>query len=69
MQKIVTHNFFSPRRKRSISPIQGEQGTEEALVLDPWNNYSFSDSTGKKMKFDGMKTCKSYFEFPLKSQK
>ncbi|XP_037546308.1 poly(A)-specific ribonuclease PARN [Nematolebias whitei] len=45
--------FGYPRRKRSISPIQGEQGTGEAPVLDPWNNYSFSDSTGKKkMKFD-----------------
>ncbi|XP_017283730.1 poly(A)-specific ribonuclease PARN isoform X2 [Kryptolebias marmoratus] len=40
-------------RKRSISPLQGEQGTEEAPISDPWNHYSFPDSTGnKKMKFD-----------------
>uniref|UniRef100_A0A8C6K6F5 Poly(A)-specific ribonuclease PARN n=1 Tax=Nothobranchius furzeri TaxID=105023 RepID=A0A8C6K6F5_NOTFU len=40
--------------KRSISPVQGDLGTEAAPVPDPWNNYSFPDDTvSKKIKFDG----------------
>ncbi|KAM6940434.1 poly(A)-specific ribonuclease PARN [Xenentodon cancila] len=40
-------------RKRSISPAQGEQGTEEALIADGWSQYSFPDGPGnKKMKLD-----------------
>uniref|UniRef100_A0A8C6NHC7 Poly(A)-specific ribonuclease PARN n=1 Tax=Nothobranchius furzeri TaxID=105023 RepID=A0A8C6NHC7_NOTFU len=46
--------FFVFRRKRSISPVQGDLGTEAAPVPDPWNNYSFPDDTvSKKIKFDG----------------
>uniref|UniRef100_A0A1A8EK22 Poly(A)-specific ribonuclease PARN n=1 Tax=Nothobranchius korthausae TaxID=1143690 RepID=A0A1A8EK22_9TELE len=46
--------FGYPRRKRSISPVQGDLGTEAAPVPDPWNNYSFTDGTvSKKIKFDG----------------
>uniref|UniRef100_A0AAQ5XSF1 Poly(A)-specific ribonuclease PARN n=1 Tax=Amphiprion ocellaris TaxID=80972 RepID=A0AAQ5XSF1_AMPOC len=42
-------------RKRSISPVQGAQGTEEALIADGWSHYSYPDSTGsKKMKTDGV---------------
>lgn len=42
-------------RKRSISPVQGEQGTGESLITDGWSHYSYPDSTGsKKMKTDGM---------------
>uniref|UniRef100_A0A1A8MJM2 Poly(A)-specific ribonuclease PARN n=1 Tax=Nothobranchius pienaari TaxID=704102 RepID=A0A1A8MJM2_9TELE len=45
--------FGYPRRKRSISPVQGDLGTEAAPVPDPWNNYSFPDDTvSKKIKFD-----------------
>ncbi|KAF7223692.1 poly(A)-specific ribonuclease PARN isoform X2 [Nothobranchius furzeri] len=45
--------FVYPRRKRSISPVQGDLGTEAAPVPDPWNNYSFPDDTvSKKIKFD-----------------
>uniref|UniRef100_A0AAQ5X6Y9 Poly(A)-specific ribonuclease PARN n=1 Tax=Amphiprion ocellaris TaxID=80972 RepID=A0AAQ5X6Y9_AMPOC len=41
--------------KRSISPVQGAQGTEEALIADGWSHYSYPDSTGsKKMKTDGV---------------
>ncbi|XP_054635744.1 poly(A)-specific ribonuclease PARN isoform X2 [Dunckerocampus dactyliophorus] len=41
-------------RKRSISPIQPEQGSGEAAAVDGWSHYSYSDSTGsKKMKTDG----------------
>lgn len=50
----TTSGFGYPRmRKRSISPVQGEQGTEEALIADGWSHYSYPDSTGsKKMKTD-----------------
>uniref|UniRef100_A0A3Q0QTX2 Poly(A)-specific ribonuclease PARN n=1 Tax=Amphilophus citrinellus TaxID=61819 RepID=A0A3Q0QTX2_AMPCI len=42
-------------RKRSISPMQGEQRTEEALIADGWSHYSYPDSTSaKKMKTDGV---------------
>uniref|UniRef100_A0A1A7X650 Poly(A)-specific ribonuclease PARN n=1 Tax=Iconisemion striatum TaxID=60296 RepID=A0A1A7X650_9TELE len=48
--------FGYPRRKRSISPVQGDLGTEAAPTPDPWNNYSFPDGTGsKKIKFDGVR--------------
>lgn len=46
--------FGYPRiRKRSISPIQGEQGSEEGLITDGWSQYSYPDSTAsKKIKTD-----------------
>ncbi|XP_034409821.1 poly(A)-specific ribonuclease PARN [Cyclopterus lumpus] len=47
--------FGYPRglRKRSISPVQGEQGSADAPVTDGWSNYSYPDSAGsKKMKTD-----------------
>lgn len=47
--------FGYPRglRKRSISPVQGEQGHGDAPVTDGWSHYSYPDSTGsKKMKTD-----------------
>lgn len=47
--------FGYPRglRKRSISPVQGEQGAGDAPVTDGWSHYSYPDSTGsKKMKTD-----------------
>lgn len=51
-------------RKRSISPVQGEQGSGESLITDGWSHYSYPDSTGsKKMKTDGVWThaCIKYF--------
>ncbi|XP_045903252.1 poly(A)-specific ribonuclease PARN [Micropterus dolomieu] len=40
-------------RKRSISPVQGEHESGEALIADGWSHYSYPDSTGsKKMKTD-----------------
>ncbi|XP_040001317.1 poly(A)-specific ribonuclease PARN [Xiphias gladius] len=40
-------------RKRSISPVQGEQGSGEPLIADGWSHFSYPDSTGsKKMKTD-----------------
>ncbi|XP_029998072.1 poly(A)-specific ribonuclease PARN [Sphaeramia orbicularis] len=40
-------------RKRSISPVQAEQGGTEPLITDGWSHYSYPDSTGsKKMKTD-----------------
>ncbi|KAM9362822.1 poly(A)-specific ribonuclease PARN [Symphorus nematophorus] len=51
----TSSGFGYPRglRKRSISPVQGEQGTGEALITDGWSHYSYPDSTGsKKMKTD-----------------
>nr|XP_046226714.1 poly(A)-specific ribonuclease PARN isoform X2 [Scatophagus argus] len=47
--------FGYPRglRKRSISPVQGEQGTGDAPITDGWSHYSYPDSAGsKKMKTD-----------------
>ncbi|XP_073334194.1 poly(A)-specific ribonuclease PARN [Pagrus major] len=47
--------FGYPRglRKRSISPVQGEQGASDALITDGWSHYSYPDSAGsKKMKTD-----------------
>lgn len=47
--------FGYPRglRKRSISPVQGEQGLGDTPVTDGWSHYSYPDSTGsKKMKTD-----------------
>uniref|UniRef100_A0A7N6BLC9 Poly(A)-specific ribonuclease PARN n=1 Tax=Anabas testudineus TaxID=64144 RepID=A0A7N6BLC9_ANATE len=42
-------------RKRSISPVQGESGSGEALITDGWSHYSYADSAGsKKMKTDGV---------------
>ncbi|KAG8014615.1 Poly(A)-specific ribonuclease PARN, partial [Nibea albiflora] len=51
----TTAGFGYPRglRKRSISPVQGEQGAGEALNTDGWSHYSYPDSAGsKKMKTD-----------------
>lgn len=51
-------------RKRSISPVQGEQGSGEPLITDGWSHYSYLDSTGsKKMRTDGVWThaCKRTF--------
>lgn len=40
-------------RKRSISPIQAEEGSGDGLIADGWSQYS--DSAGsKKMKTDGV---------------
>ncbi|XP_005813387.1 poly(A)-specific ribonuclease PARN [Xiphophorus maculatus] len=45
--------FGFSRRKRSISPTQGEQGGNDGVSGDGWNHYSFPDSTGsKKIKYD-----------------
>ena len=48
--------FFSRGlRKRSISPVQGEQGSGEHLIADGWSHFSYPDNTGsKKMKTDGV---------------
>lgn len=41
-------------RKRSISPVQEDQGSGETQITDGWSHYSYPDSTGsKKMKTDG----------------
>ncbi|XP_010731915.2 poly(A)-specific ribonuclease PARN isoform X2 [Larimichthys crocea] len=51
----TTAGFGYPRglRKRSISPVQGEQGAGESLNTDGWSHYSYPDSAGsKKMKTD-----------------
>uniref|UniRef100_A0A672Z5B4 Poly(A)-specific ribonuclease PARN n=1 Tax=Sphaeramia orbicularis TaxID=375764 RepID=A0A672Z5B4_9TELE len=43
-------------KKRSISPVQAEQGGTEPLITDGWSHYSYPDSTGsKKMKTDGQR--------------
>ncbi|KAM4604209.1 poly(A)-specific ribonuclease PARN [Polymixia lowei] len=34
--------------KRSISPVQAEQGSGDALITDGWNQYTPSDGTGSK---------------------
>uniref|UniRef100_A0A8C2WEL9 Poly(A)-specific ribonuclease PARN n=1 Tax=Cyclopterus lumpus TaxID=8103 RepID=A0A8C2WEL9_CYCLU len=55
--------FGYPRglRKRSISPVQGEQGSADAPVTDGWSNYSYPDSAGsKKMKTDGVYSACSH---------
>uniref|UniRef100_UPI0037E82ABB poly(A)-specific ribonuclease PARN isoform X2 n=1 Tax=Semicossyphus pulcher TaxID=241346 RepID=UPI0037E82ABB len=47
--------FGYPRglRKRSISPVQGEQGAGDAVITDGWSHYSYPDNNGsKKMKTD-----------------
>ncbi|MEQ2168927.1 hypothetical protein GOODEAATRI_019691 [Goodea atripinnis] len=47
------------KRKRSISPVQGEQGGDDGVIRDGWNHYSIPDSTGsKKTKFDGLRMAK-----------
>ncbi|XP_071783778.1 poly(A)-specific ribonuclease PARN isoform X1 [Centroberyx gerrardi] len=39
--------------KRSISPIQSEHRSGEAVITDGWNHYAYSDGTGsKKIKTD-----------------
>ncbi|KAG7222563.1 hypothetical protein INR49_016160 [Caranx melampygus] len=51
----TSSGFGYPRglRKRSISPVQREQGSGEPLITDGWSHYSYLDSTGsKKMKTD-----------------
>ncbi|XP_056135956.1 poly(A)-specific ribonuclease PARN [Lampris incognitus] len=41
--------------KRSMSPVQGEQGSAEALISDGWNHYTHVESTGnKKIKTDDL---------------
>lgn len=45
---------FRSLRKRSISPVQGEQGLGDSPAADGWSHYSYPDSTGsKKMRTDG----------------
>lgn len=47
--------YASGLRKRSISPVQGEQGSGDAVITDGWSHYSYPDSTGsKKMKTDDL---------------
>ncbi|TNN46190.1 Poly(A)-specific ribonuclease PARN [Liparis tanakae] len=48
-------SFGYPRglRKRSISPVRGEQSAGDTAVTDGWSNYAYPDSAGgKKMKTD-----------------
>uniref|UniRef100_A0A669BB35 Poly(A)-specific ribonuclease PARN n=1 Tax=Oreochromis niloticus TaxID=8128 RepID=A0A669BB35_ORENI len=50
-----TTSGFGYSRKRSISPMQGEQGADDAQITDGWSHYSYPDTTGtKKMKTDGV---------------
>uniref|UniRef100_A0AAX7SS35 Poly(A)-specific ribonuclease PARN n=1 Tax=Astatotilapia calliptera TaxID=8154 RepID=A0AAX7SS35_ASTCA len=50
-----TCSTTSAMRKRSISPMQGEQGADDAQITDGWSHYSYPDTTGtKKMKTDGV---------------
>uniref|UniRef100_A0AAX7TMY9 Poly(A)-specific ribonuclease PARN n=1 Tax=Astatotilapia calliptera TaxID=8154 RepID=A0AAX7TMY9_ASTCA len=50
-----TTSAFGYSRKRSISPMQGEQGADDAQITDGWSHYSYPDTTGtKKMKTDGV---------------
>lgn len=47
--------FSRGLRKRSISPVQGEQGPGDALITDGWSHYSYQDNRGsKKMKTDAI---------------
>nr|XP_057924007.1 poly(A)-specific ribonuclease PARN [Doryrhamphus excisus] len=47
-------------RKRSISPIQPEQGSSEAAAVDGWSHYSYSDSSeSKKRKTDDVVESKT----------
>ncbi|KAM3624643.1 uncharacterized protein V6R79_025955 [Siganus canaliculatus] len=53
-------SFSRTLRKRSISPIQGEQVTGNALSTDGWSQYSYQDSTGsKKMRLDDLRQMNS----------
>lgn len=55
---VVVVVVFRGLRKRSISPVQGEQGVGESLITDGWSHYSYPDCTGsKKMKTDGVCVC------------
>uniref|UniRef100_A0A7N8XHF7 Poly(A)-specific ribonuclease PARN n=1 Tax=Mastacembelus armatus TaxID=205130 RepID=A0A7N8XHF7_9TELE len=58
--------FVYPR-KRSISPVQGEQeGGGDALITDGWSHYSYPDSTcNKKMKTDGVGSSDSAAFTPI----
>ncbi|XP_008314795.1 poly(A)-specific ribonuclease PARN isoform X1 [Cynoglossus semilaevis] len=48
-----TFAYSRALRKRSISPVHGEQGSGELVSADGWNQYSYPESTGsKKMKTD-----------------
>lgn len=45
---------FRSLRKRSISPVQGEQGMGNSPATDGWSHDLYSDNTGsKKIKIDG----------------
>ncbi|KAL6111004.1 parn [Pungitius sinensis] len=49
----ATFAYHKGLRKRSISPVEGEQGTGDSPITDGWSQYSFPDATGnKKMKID-----------------
>ncbi|XP_006804394.1 poly(A)-specific ribonuclease PARN [Neolamprologus brichardi] len=51
---------YSRMRKRSISPMQGEQGADDAQITDGWSHYSYPDTTGtKKMKTDDAANTKA----------
>lgn len=55
--RLCLHEIFCccRMRKRSISPMQGEQGADDAQITDGWSHYSYPDTTGtKKMKTDGV---------------
>lgn len=58
--RLCLHEIFCccRMRKRSISPMQGEQGADDAQITDGWSHYSYPDTTGtKKMKTDGVWIC------------
>lgn len=49
----VSFGYHRGLRKRSISPVLGEQGIGDNQVTDGWSHYSYPDGTGsKKMKTD-----------------
>lgn len=53
-------------RKRSISPVQADQGAVDAPITDGWSHYSYPESTGsKKMKTDGVWTQACLYTFWL----
>lgn len=66
---LFTHGFRS-LRKRSISPVQGEQGMGNSPATDGWNHDLYPDSTGsKKMKTDGDQTFLVLTYFSCKSKR
>ncbi|KAM8878604.1 poly(A)-specific ribonuclease PARN [Spinachia spinachia] len=49
----ATFAYHKGLRKRSISPVEGEQGSGVPQITDGWSQYSFPDGTGsKKIKID-----------------